>query len=356
MGLPNVGKSTIFNALTSAGAAVANYPFCTIEANVGIVVVDDPRLAEINQFVHTKKITPTTMEFVDIAGLVKGASQGEGLGNQFLARISEVDAIAHIVRCFDDPEVVHVDGRVDPVRDAEIINAELILRDIAQLEKWIDANEKAARGGDPKMRAAVDRIRALRDEMLKGVPARAVHIEEGDVLRKGMNLLTDKAVLYVANVGEADTPGKNAHASQLRGLAEKEGARFVLVCGKLEEEISQLEPAERAEFLKSAGLDEPGLSRLVRAGYDLLGLITYFTAGEKEIRAWTVARGTNAPRAAGRIHSDIERGFIAAEVIPFEDYVRCGGEQGAKAQGRMRLEGREYKIQDGDIILFRFNV
>ncbi len=357
VGLPNVGKSTIFNALTSAGAESANYPFCTIDPNVGIVQVPDPRMDQLSAIVNPQKIQPTTIEFVDIAGLVKGASSGEGLGNQFLGHIRSTDAIVHVVRCFDDDNVVHVSGRVSPADDIEVINTELALADLDTVEKKIQRAEKMARSGDQKSKDEVAfylRVRALLEQVkkLKGV---AENEDERAWMRE-LHLLSDKPVLYAANVAEDDLVGSHPFVGQVREIAAAEGAGVVVICGKLEAEISELENDEKQAFLQDMGLEEPGLDRLIRSGYDLLGLITYFTAGVKEVRAWTIVNGTKAPGAAGVIHSDFEKGFIRAEVIAFNDYIACNGEAGAKEKGLMRLEGKEYVVKDGDVMHFRFNV
>jgi GTP-binding protein YchF len=357
VGLPNVGKSTIFNALTSAGAESANYPFCTIDPNVGIVQVPDPRMDLLSAIVNPQKIQPTTIEFVDIAGLVKGASSGEGLGNQFLGHIRSTDAIIHVVRCFDDDNVVHVSGRVSPADDIEVINTELALADLDTVEKKIQRAEKMSRSGDKKAKDEVDfylRVRALLEQVkkLKGV---AENEDERLWLRE-LHLLTDKPVLYVANVAEDDLEGNHPNVAKVREIAASEGSGVVSICGQLEAEISELAGEEKQAFLQDMGLAEAGLDRLIRSGYELLGLITYFTAGVKEVRAWTIVNGTKAPGAAGVIHSDFEKGFIRAEVIAFSDYIACNGEAGAKEKGLMRLEGKEYVVKDGDVMHFRFNV
>uniref|UniRef100_A0A831XD15 Ribosome-binding ATPase YchF n=1 Tax=Geobacter metallireducens TaxID=28232 RepID=A0A831XD15_GEOME len=357
VGLPNVGKSTIFNALTSAGAESANYPFCTIDPNVGIVQVPDERLDRLAEIVHPERILPTTIEFVDIAGLVKGASQGEGLGNQFLGHIRSVDAIVHVVRCFDDENVVHVSGSVDPIRDIEIIQTELALADLDSVDKKYQRVEKQAKGGDRKLKEESEFYARVKGALERGVSAR--HIEVGDDERlwmRDLHLLTDKLVLYVANVAEDDLEGAHPSVAKVRELAENEGARVVVICGRIESEIAELDGDEKKAFLNEMGLAESGLDRLIRMGYELLGLITYFTAGKKEVRAWTIPVGTKAPQAAGVIHSDFEKGFIRAEVIAYRDFVAAGGEAGAKEKGLMRLEGKEYVVQDGDVMHFRFNV
>ncbi len=357
VGLPNVGKSTIFNALTSAGAQASNYPFTTIDPNIGVVDMPDPRLDRLAEIYRPKKVTPTTMEFVDIAGLVKGASKGEGLGNKFLANIREVDAIAHIVRCFDDPNVVHVAGRVDPKADIDVIETELMLADLEMLEKRLQKAEKQAKAGDKKSVLEVGFIKRLQDMLGRGEPLRrASCTEEESAWLRTYNLLSTKPVLYVANVSE-DMIGKlNPYVEIVRSIAEAEGAKVVEISGKVEGEIAQLSKEERKEYLEGMGLAESGLDRLIRAGYELLGLITFFTAGEKEVRAWTVAKGTKAPQAAGKIHSDFERGFIRAEVFHYDDLIRLGGEQAVKSAGLLRSEGKDYVVKDGDIMLFRFNV
>ncbi|ROR34985.1 redox-regulated ATPase YchF [Inmirania thermothiophila] len=357
VGLPNVGKSTLFNALTRAAIAAENYPFCTIDPNVGVVPVPDPRLDEIARIVRPRQVVPTTIQFVDIAGLVAGASRGEGLGNQFLHHIREVDAIAHVVRCFEDPDVVHVAGRVDPAADIETIHTELALADLETMERAVARAEKAAKAGaDRAARARLELLRRVRDGLAEGVAVRAQGLgeEERAALRE-LHLLTAKPTVYIANVAEDGFSG-NPHLEAVRRIAEAEGAEVVPVCAAIEAELAQLDEAERGEFLAGLGLDEPGLDRVIRAGYRLLGLITFFTAGPKEARAWTVREGATAPEAAGVIHSDFERGFIRAEVIAYEDFVACGGEQGAREAGRLRLEGRDYVVRDGDVVHFRFNV
>jgi GTP-binding protein YchF len=357
VGLPNVGKSTIFNALTSAGAESANYPFCTIDPNVGIVQVPDERLDRLAAIVSPERILPTTIEFVDIAGLVKGASQGEGLGNQFLGHIRSVDAIVHVVRCFDDENVVHVSGSVDPVRDIEVIQTELALADLDSVDKKLQRVEKQAKSGDKKLKEESEFYARLKAALEKGMPARHLEVSADErAFLYDLHLLTDKPVLYVANVAEDDLEGRHPFVAQVKELAAGEGSRMVVICGRIEAEIAELDAEEKKSFLAEMGLAESGLDRLIRMGYELLGLITYFTAGKKEVRAWTIPAGTKAPQAAGVIHSDFEKGFIRAEVISYADFTAAGGEAGAKEKGHMRLEGKEYVVQDGDVMHFRFNV
>ncbi len=356
VGLPNVGKSTLFNALTQTAAAqAANYPFCTIEPNVGEVAVPDPRQDALAEIAASKEIIPTRITFVDIAGLVRGASRGEGLGNQFLANIREVDAIIQVLRCFEDADITHVEGGIDPIRDAEIIETELMLADLESLEKRLSRLEKKAQTGDKEARYQVALMRKATDLLEQGKPARLADIppeQERDF--QALNLLTSKPVLYVCNVDEASAASGNAFSDRVEEMARRQGAGTVIISAAIEEELAQLDAAERAEFLESLGLHEAGLDRLIRAGYDLLDLITYFTVGPKETRAWTVRRGTPAPAAAGVIHSDFEKGFIRAEVIAYEDYIACKGEAGAREAGKMRLEGKDYIVQDGDVMHFRF--
>jgi GTP-binding protein YchF len=360
VGLPNVGKSTLFNALTAAGADAANYPFCTVEPNVGNVEVPDPRVDLLAEKVKPQRVLRAVVQFVDIAGLVKGASEGEGLGNQFLTNIRETDAVVHVVRCFDDPDVVHVMGSVDPVRDREVINLELVLSDLAVAEKRLERVRKTARGGDREAVAEVELLERLVSALGEGQAARTVEMsDEERKLMKGFNLLTSKPVLYLANVAEGDLPeGDNAHVRALRAAVEASGevAHVIPISSKIESELSELPPEDREDFLGSLGLEEPGLHKLIREGYRLLGLQVYFTAGEKEVRAWEIPVGARAPEAAGVIHSDFERGFIRAETVAYADFERLGSVKAAREQGLMRSEGKEYVVQDGDILLFRFNV
>ena len=356
VGLPNVGKSTLFNALTKAGIAAANFPFCTIEPNTGIVPVPDPRLNQLAEIVKPQRILPTSFEFVDIAGLVAGASKGEGLGNKFLAHIREVDAIAHVVRCFEHTDIIHVAGRVDPIDDIETIDTELALADLESVEKALNRAEKAARVGDKDAIVKKDVLARLRDGLNQGTPARALGLSEDDKAAvRDLFLLTLKPVMYVANVLE-DGFKNNPHLDKVRARALLEGAEVVPVSAAIEEEMSQLEDADRAEFLAEMGLSEPGLNRVIRAGYKLLGMQTYFTAGVKEVRAWQVHKGSTAPQAAAVIHTDFEKGFIRAETIAFDDFIKFKGESGARDAGRLRLEGKDYLVQEGDVLHFRFNV
>ncbi|RUO38705.1 redox-regulated ATPase YchF [Aliidiomarina shirensis] len=356
VGLPNVGKSTLFNALTKAGIDAANFPFCTIEPNTGVVSVPDTRLNQLSAIVKPQKVIPTTMEFVDIAGLVKGASKGEGLGNQFLANIRETDAIGHVVRCFEDENIVHVAGKVDPLEDIDTINTELALADLDSVEKAVYRLSKKAKGGDKQAKDEVAVLEKLLPALAEGHMARSVELSDDDkkVIRS-FNLLTLKPTMYICNVAE-DGFDDNPHLETVRKLAENENAIVVPVCAAIESEIAELEDDEKAEFLDSMGLEEPGLNRVIRAGYELLNLHTYFTAGVKEVRAWTVKKRSTAPQAAGRIHTDFEKGFIRAEIVGFDDFINNNGEQGAKDAGKWRLEGKEYIVKDGDVIHFRFNV
>ncbi|MCB1054025.1 MAG: redox-regulated ATPase YchF [Acidobacteria bacterium] len=356
VGLPNVGKSTLFNALTRSGIAAENFPFCTIEPNAGVVPVPDPRLDRLAEIAQPQKVIPTTMEFVDIAGLVRGASKGEGLGNQFLANIREADAIAHVVRCFEDDNVVHVSAAVSPADDIEVINTELALADLETVDKTLQRTIRTAKSGDKEavaLKTVLEKIQPWLDETK---PLRSLELaaDERRLLRP-LHLLTLKPTMYIANVAE-DGFEDNPHLDAVRRIAEAEGAVVVPICNKLESEIAELDEDERQEFLAEMGMDEPGLDRVIRAGHELLGLHTYFTAGPKEVRAWTIPVGATAPQAAGKIHTDFQRGFIRAEVISYDDFITYGGEQKAKEAGRLRSEGKEYVVKDGDVVHFRFNV
>ena len=360
VGLPNVGKSTLFNSLSSAKAEAANFPFCTVEPNVGVVPVPDPRLTELSKVYDSDKVLPATIRFVDIAGLVRGASKGEGLGNQFLGNIRETDAIAHVVRCFEDENVTHVDGKVNPVGDVETIHTELCLTDADSVGKRLERARKQAKSGDATERAALELCERIAPHLDEGKPARSFELqsETEEQLMRDMQLLTSKPTFYIANVDE-DSLGnieENSHYQALRALAEGEGALVVPICAALESQIGELEPDDRPEFLSSAGLEEPGLNAVIRTGYKLLGLETYFTAGPKECRAWTIVSGCTAPKAAGVIHTDFERGFIKAEVTWWEDLISLGSEAKCKEAGKLRIEGKEYVVKDGDVMHFRFNV
>lgn len=356
VGLPNVGKSTLFNALTKAGIAAANFPFCTIEPNVGVVPVPDPRLGALSAIVKPEKVIPTAVEFVDIAGLVAGAAKGEGLGNKFLAHIREVDAIAHVVRCFENDDVIHVNNKVDPIADIETIDTELALADLESVEKALQRAERSAKSGDKEAKARAEVLGRVRTGLDEGKPVRALDLSDDDKAAiRDLFLLTTKPVMYVANVLE-DGFENNPHLDAVRARAEAEGSQVVPVSAAIEEELSQLEDEDRDTFLADLGLEEPGLNRVIRAAYLLLGLQTYFTAGVKEVRAWTVKKGATAPQAAAVIHTDFEKGFIRAETIGYDDFIKYKGEAGAKEAGRLRLEGKEYKVAEGDVLHFRFNV
>jgi hypothetical protein len=356
VGLPNVGKSTLFNALTATAAAqAANYPFCTIEPNVGEVAVPDPRLDRLAQLAKSAQVVPTRLTFVDIAGLVRGASKGEGLGNQFLANIREVDAVAHVVRCFEDSDVTHVEGKIDPIADIETVETELMLADLDSLEKRVDALEKKAKGGDKESKETLAIVQRSLELLRDGKPARLIERKpEEERIFRTLGLLTAKPVLYVCNVDEASAATGNAQSRRVEERAKQEDAASVVISAKIESEIAVLPPEERADYLAATGLTEPGLDRLIRAGYGLLHLVTFFTAGPKESRAWTVTAGSRAPQAAGVIHTDFERGFIRAETIGYDDYVALGGEAGARDAGKLRLEGKDYVVADGDVMHFRF--
>lgn len=358
VGLPNVGKSTLFNSLTKAGAESANYPFCTIDPNVGVVAVPDKRLDVLGKMYNSQKVVPAVIEFVDIAGLVRGASKGEGLGNQFLSHIREVDAIVHVVRCFEDENVVHVEGSVDPLRDIETINLELILADMDVLDRRLQKTKKSGKSGDRALIAEAAFLEKLMAHLESGECARSFSIEREDEkeIFDSINLLTAKPVLYAANVSEADAATGNAYVEKVKEFAANEGSEVFTVCAQIEQEIAELDDDEKQMFLEELGIGESGLDKLIAASYKLLGLISYLTAGEKETKAWTITQGTKAPQAAGKIHSDFERGFIRAEIVSYDDLMACGTYNAAKEKGLVRLEGKEYVMKDGDIVVFRFNV
>ena len=356
VGLPNVGKSTLFNALTKAGIGAENFPFCTIEPNAGVVAMPDPRLDALAAIVSPERVLPTTMEFVDIAGLVEGASKGEGLGNKFLANIRDTDAIAHVVRCFEDENVIHVANRIDPLDDVGIINMELALADLESVEKQKQRVQRVARSGDKEAIKTLALLDKLAEPLSEGIAVRTLDLNDDELAAvKDFHLLTTKPTMYIANVAD-DGFEDNPHLDAVRNLAEQEGAQVVAICNQIEAEISELEDDEKAEFLADIGMEEPGLDRVIRAGYELLGLQTYFTAGVKEVRAWTVKQNATAPQAAGVIHTDFEKGFIRAEVVAYDDFITGNGEQGAKEAGKWRLEGKDYIVKDGDVVHFRFNV
>ncbi|MDE7216002.1 MAG: redox-regulated ATPase YchF [Clostridia bacterium] len=358
VGLPNVGKSTLFNAITQAGAESANYPFCTIEPNVGVVAVPDDRLDKLAKLYNSKKVTPTVLEFVDIAGLVKGASRGEGLGNKFLSHIREVDAIVHVVRCFDDSNITHVDGSVNPLRDIETIEFELIFADMESVQKRANRARTSAKGGDKKYLVEAELMDRVYAQLEKGIPARLIEMSDDEKeMMRDLFLLTSKPVIYAANISEDEVAGEdNSYVAAVKDYAQKQGAKTVVICAKLEEELASMDAEDKAMFQQEYGIDKSGLDKLVSACYDLLGLISYLTAGEKETRAWTITKGTKAPQAAGKIHSDFEKGFIRAEIVDWQVLLECGSYVAAKEKGKVRSEGKEYVIKDGDVVLFRFNV
>jgi len=357
IGLPNVGKSTIFNALSSAHAEVASYPFCTINPNVGIVKVPDTRLDKIAKIIKPQKVVPTTMEFIDIAGLVRGASKGEGLGNQFLGNIRNVDAVIHVLRCFKDENIAHIEGSIDPIRDMEIVNTELILADLETVEKRIEKNERLSKIADKKLAENLKLFHQVKNSLDSGVPVRALKLNTDELENlKDLFLLTQKPTLYVVNIDESEVKGEIDCVRNIEKKAQKEGAKVITICGKLEAEIAELSSAEREEFLKSMGIEESGLEKIIKAGYELLDLVTFFTTQGPEVRAWTIKKGTNVQKAAGKIHSDFEKGFIKAEIYCYNDLLKLGSEHEIREKGLLRIEGKEYEVKDGDVIHFRFHV